>query len=216
MMFCCGASVLALWRSAALASGMPTTSNKQRDNRTRRAGCDQRAMASDHCHQRRHDGGRDGAAEETCEGMDRKGAAHARLIHVGRKDRIIGWMINAVGKSQQHCAGDQPGIAQMQAEHDQREAAHREAHQQDFAGADMIGQIADRRLRQAGCHGEDGQRKAEFDVADAEPYLQKGEQHRQHEYVEMADPMRRRNRGQGAQRFVSLRLLRCGENVDHF
>ena len=86
----------------------------------------------------------------------------------------------------------------MQAEHDQRKAAERKAHQQDLAGADMIGKIADRRLGQAGCDGEDGQRKAEFNVADAELCLEKGEQHRQHEHMEMTDPMGRRNRGQRA------------------
>ena len=56
----------------------------------------------------------------------------------------------------------------MQAEHDQRQAADGEADQQDFSGADMVGEIADRRLRQAGDDAEDGQRKAELDIADAE------------------------------------------------
>ena len=63
----------------------------------------------------------------------------------------------------------------MQAEHDQRKAAERQAHQQDFAGADMVGEIADRRLGQAGYHGEDGQRKAELDIADAELLLSETE-----------------------------------------
>ncbi len=103
----------------------------------------------------------------------------------------------------------------MQAEHDQRKAAQSEAHQQDFAGADMIGKIADRRLRQAGCDGENGQRKAEFNVADAELLLEKGEQHRQYEHLEMTDPVGRRNRDQRAQLFVRLCLLRCGQNVGH-
>ena len=43
-----------------------------------------------------------------------------------------------------------------------------EADQQNLAGADMIGEIAHRGLRQAGDDGKDGQRKAELDVADAE------------------------------------------------
>ena len=124
-------------------------------------------------------------------------------------------MIDAVGEPQQHGAGDQPGIAQMQAEHDQCEAAQRKAHQQDFAGADMVGKIAHRRLGQAGYDGEHGQREAKLDIADAELLLQKGEQHRQHQQMEMADPMGRRNRGQRAQRCVRFRLLRCGQNVDH-
>ena len=97
----------------------------------------------------------------------------------------------------------------MQAEHDQRASAQRQAHQQDFAGADMIGKIADRRLGQAGHDGEHGQRKAELDVADAELLFQKREQHRQHENMEMADPMGRRNRSERARRGVRLRLLRC-------
>ena len=93
-----------------------------------------------------------------------------------------------------------------------------EAHQQHFAGADMVGEIADRRLRQAGDDAEHGQREAKLDIADAELLLQEREQHRQHEQMEMADPMGERNRRQRAQRTVRLScfgLLRCGENVDH-
>lgn len=103
----------------------------------------------------------------------------------------------------------------MQAEHDQGEAAQRQPHQQDLAGADMIGEITDRRLRQAGCDGEHGQREAKLNIADAELLLEKGEQHRQHQHMKMTDPMGRRNRHQRAQLFVRLRLLRCGQNVGH-
>ena len=131
-------------------------------------------MAADRRDQRRHDGGRDRAAEEAGKGVDRKRAAHSRFIHMRRQDRVIGRMIDAVGEPQQHGAGDQPGIAQMQAEHDQRKAADDKADQQDFAGADMVGEIADRRLGQAGDHGEHGQREAELDIADAELRFRKG------------------------------------------
>ncbi len=104
----------------------------------------------------------------------------------------------------------------MQAEHDQREAADGEADQQHLAGADMIGEIADRGLRQPGHHAEHGQRKAKLDIADAELLLQEREQHRQHEQMEMADPMGDRNPRQRAKRAASdFSLLRCGENVDH-
>ena len=103
----------------------------------------------------------------------------------------------------------------MDAEHDQGKAAEGEAHQQDFAGADAIAEIAHRRLGQAGYDGEYRERKAEFDIADAELLFEKGKQHRQHEQMKMADPMRRRNRKQRAQRGVRLRLTRCGQYIDH-
>ena len=103
----------------------------------------------------------------------------------------------------------------MQAEHDQRQAADGEADQQDFSRADMVGEIADRGLRQAGDDAEHGQRKTELDIADAELLLQERKQHRQHEQMEMADPMGDRNRSQRAQRSVRFGLLRCGQNVDH-
>jgi hypothetical protein len=148
-------------------------------------------------------------------GVDRKCAAHARVIHVGRKDRIIGRMIDAVGKPQQNRAGNQPAVTEMQADHDQREAAKRKSHQQDFAGADMVGKIAHWCLCQGGYHGEHGQREAKLEVVDAELFLQKREQHRRHHEMEMADPMGRRNRSQRTQRCVGLGLLRCGHNVDH-
>ena len=104
----------------------------------------------------------------------------------------------------------------MQPEQDQCEAAEGKAHQQDLAGADMIGQIADRRLGQAGDDGKNRQRQTELDIADAEFLLQEGKQHRQHEHMEMTDPMRRRDCSKRPQRTVCLCLLRCGQNVDHF
>ena len=178
-------------------------------------GHDQGAIAAGHRNQRGHDGGRHRAAEEAGKSVDRKCAAHARLIDVGRKDRIIGRMIDAVGEPQQHRAGNQPAVTEMYAEHDQREAAKRQAHQQDLAGADMVGKIAHWCLRQGGYDGEHGQREAKLEVVDAELFFQKGEQHRRHREMEMADPMGRRNRSQRAQRGVRLGLLRCGHNVDH-
>ena len=103
----------------------------------------------------------------------------------------------------------------MQAEHDQRQAADGEADQQDFSRADMVGEIADRGLRQAGDDAEYGQRETELDIADAELFFKERKQHRQHEEMEMADPMGDRNRSERTQRSVRLGLLRCGQNVDH-
>ena len=103
----------------------------------------------------------------------------------------------------------------MQPEQDQREAAEAKPAQQDFARAKMIGEVADRRLRQAGDEAEHGERKAELDIADAELLLQERKQHRQREDMEMAEPVRDRNRRQRAQRAVGFRLSRSGENVDH-
>ncbi len=81
----------------------------------------------------------------------------------------------------------------------------------------MVGEIADRRLGQAGDDGKDGQREAKLDIADAELRFEERKQHRQHEHMEMADPMRRRNRRASVRsEAVGLCLLRCGENVDHF
>ena len=79
----------------------------------------------------------------------------------------------------------------------------------------MIGEIAGRRLRQPGDEAEHGERKAKLDIADAELLLQERKQHRQRENMEMAEPVRDRNRRQRAQRAVGFRLSRSGENVDH-
>jgi hypothetical protein len=91
--------------------------------------------------------------------VNRKRAAHPRFIHMRRQDRIVARVIDAVGKPEQRGADDQRDVAQMQAEHDQRQAADGQADQQDFSRADMVGEIADRRLRQAGDDAEYGQRK---------------------------------------------------------
>src|SRR4051794_12456693 len=104
----------------------------------------------------------------------------------------------------------------MDAEHHQGESAGGKADQQDFASPDAIAEIAHRGLGQAGYEGEYGKYKAEFDIADTELFLEKRKQHRQHEQMKMADPMRRRNRDQRAQRGVRLRLARRGQYIDHF
>jgi hypothetical protein len=79
----------------------------------------------------------------------------------------------------------------------------------------MVDEIAGRRLGQAGHHRQHGERETELDIADAELALEEGEQHRQDQQMEMADPMRDRNPGQRAQRAVRPPSLRCSKNVDH-
>ena len=86
----------------------------------------------------------------------------------------------------------------MQAEQDQRAAAEAETGQQHLSGADVVGEIAYWSLGQAGHQAKHRQRKAELDIADAELLLQERKQHRQHEEVKMAEPMRDRNRRQRA------------------
>ena len=95
----------------------------------------------------------------------------------------------------------------MQPQQDQREAAEAQPDQQHLSRAKMVGEIADRRLRQAGHDAEHGERKAELDIADAELLFQERKQHRQHEEMEMAEPMRDRNRRQRAQRAIALSLV---------
>ena len=103
-----------------------------------------------HGHQRGHDRWRHRAADEAGKGVDRKRAAHPRFVHMRRQDRVIGRVIDAVGEAEQRGADDQRRIAQMHAEPDQRKAAEAKPAQEDFARADVVGEIADRRLRQAG------------------------------------------------------------------
>src|SRR5207253_9221171 len=62
---------------------------------------------------------------------------------------------------------------------------------------------------------ENGECKTELDIADAELLFKERKQHRQHEEMEMADPMGDRNRSERAQRSVRFGVLRCGQNVDH-
>jgi len=101
--------------------------------------------------------GATGAAEKAREGVDREGAAHPRFVHMGGEDRIVGRMIDAVGQPQQDGASDQPGIAQVQAEHDQREAREAKAGQQDLARPDMVDDVAERRLGESRDDREHGQ-----------------------------------------------------------
>ena len=190
------------------------------NERPDRAGHDQRAVPANGGDKRNHDGRRDGAAEKSGEGMDRECAAHARLVHMCGEDGIVGGMVDAVGEAEQRGARDQPGIADVKTEHDQRKTAHAEAADQDIAGTDAVDQITDRRLRKTGNDREHRQRKAEFDKADAELLLQEREQHRQHQQMEMTDPVRDGDHAEGAQRAVrccpvGCRLICGGRNVDH-
>ena len=215
MTLCFGAAAPSCLAIGRARIGNADDDQSQRHHGTDRAGHDQRAETSDRRDERGHDRGRHRAAEEARKGVDRKRTAHPRFIHMRRQDRVIAGVIDAVGEPEQRGADDQRGVAQVHAEHDQRQAADGEPDQQDFSGADMVGEIADRRLRQAGHHAEYGQRKTELDIADAELHLQERKQHRQHEQMEMADPMGDRNRRERAQRGVRLGLLRCGQNIDH-
>jgi hypothetical protein len=195
---------------------MPTPKKKKRHQRAGHARGDHRAVAPDRGHQGRHDGWRHRSAKKSGEGVDRKCAAHPRFVHVRREYRVIGRMINAVGQSQERGAYEQRGIAQMYAECDQRSAAEAKAHQQNLPCTEMVGEITNRGLGQAGTHRRNRQCKAEFDIADIEFLFQEGKQHRQHENMEMAHPMGRRYRAQRAELFVFDGLLRCGQNIGHF
>ena len=205
-MFCFGAWTPAAWPCFAPASGMPRDQEQQRHHDTDRAGRDQRAETADQRDQRGHDRRRDRAAEVAGKGVDRKRASHPRFVHMRRQDRVVGRMVDAVGDAEQHGARDQPGIAQMQAEHDEGEAAQGQAEQQDDARADMVDDVAERRLGQAGDDREHGERKAELDIADAELFLQERKQHRQHQQVEMADPVGDRDQAERAKFAIGLCL----------
>ena len=106
-------------------------------------------------------------------------------------------------------------VAEVQAEQDQREAAEAKTCQEHLARPDVVGEIADRRLGQAGDQAEHRERKTELDIADAERLLEERQQHRQREDVKMAQKMRDRNRRQRAQCAIGLRMLRCSQNVGH-
>jgi hypothetical protein len=148
--------------------GKPDHDQQQRHRKSDATCGDQCARPADAGDQRRHDRRSDRAAEKAGEAVDRKRPAHPRLVHVGGEDRVVGGMIDAIGEAEQRGAADQGSVAEMQAEQDQRTAAQRHAEDQDLSGADAIDQIADRRLGQAGDHGEGGQREAELDIADTE------------------------------------------------
>ena len=100
MMPCRGVFAPAPCRSDGAGVGNTGQHQQQRHQRTNGARHDQRAEAADGRDQRRHDRGRHRAAEEAGKGVDREGAAHPRFVHMGRQDRVIGRMIDAVGETQ--------------------------------------------------------------------------------------------------------------------
>ena len=131
--------------------------------------------------------------------MNREGAPHALLVDAGRKHGVVGGMVDAVGEARNRCCKQHRGIAKGEAEQHECRAAEAEAADQDALGAEAVDQETHRRLRQAGDDAENGDREAELDEADAQLFLEDGEQRRQHHDVEMADEMRGRDGQQHAQ-----------------
>jgi hypothetical protein len=136
-----------------------------------------------------------------------KGAADPRLGDAVGEDRVVGGVIDAVGKAGQDGGDQQPWIGADEGDGEEGEAAEDEAGDQHRTRADAVDQEAGRRLRQAGDDVEGGERQPEIEEADVEPLLEQRQQHRQHHNVEMADEVRRRDRQQ------RLRLAAGGGNA---
>jgi len=147
-------------------------------------------------------------------GVDRERAPHPCLVHMRGEDGVVRRVIDTVGEAEHRRADDQVGIAQVKREQGKGKPAHDKTDQQDEARANPVHQIADRRLRQSGHHRKHGDREAEFDEADAKLLLEERKQHRQHQNIEMADPVRDGDSRQRAQRRVTL-SRKIGNSVDH-
>ena len=146
---------------------------------------------------RQQDCGRDGAAEEAGEGVDREGAADPRLGDAVGEDGIVGGVIDAVGKAGQDRGRQQPWIGGDEGNGEERQPAQDQPGDEHRPRTDAVDEKARRRLRQAGDDVEGGERQPEIEEADVEPLLEQRQQHRQDHDVEMADEVRRRDRQQG-------------------
>ena len=181
--------------------------HEQRDGQTDAPGDDERRLDPAEGGKGQKDGRRDGTAEEAGKGVNREGAADPRLGDAVGEDRIVGGVIDAVGKAGQNGGDQQPWIGGDEGDGEEGEAAEDEAGDQHRPRTDAVDEKAGRRLSQAGDDVEGGERQPEIEEADVEALLEQRQQHRQHHNVEMADEMRRRDRQQ------RLRLAAGGGNA---
>ncbi len=135
----------------------------------------------------------DGRAEKTGEGVDRKGATEPHRRDLRREDRVIGGMKHAPGKPNKAYRDQQRGIGRRQAQGYKGGSADRESKHQHQPRADLVDEKPDRQLSRDRGDAGDGQRKAQFDKADAERHLQEREQGRQNQTLKMLDEVRDRN-----------------------
>jgi hypothetical protein len=110
-----------------------------------------------------------------------------------REDRVIGGMKHAPGKPNKAHRDQQRGIGRRQAQGNKGGSAERESKHQHQPRADLVDEKPDRQLSRDRGDAGDGQRKAQFDKADAERRLQEREQRRQNQTLEMLDEVRGRN-----------------------
>ena len=125
-------------------------------------------------------------------------AQPARLDHRAQ-DGIVGGVVDRVGDAAQRHGAQDPRVERKQPDGDIGRATQDQAADQHAPGAEAINGIAHGRLHQAADDVEQGDRKAEFDKADAETGLQHREERDQHKIVEMADQVRGTDQRQGFQ-----------------
>src|SRR6202023_3513348 len=105
----------------------------------------------------------------------------------------IAGMKHPPGKPNKAHRDQQRGVGRRQAQGDKGGSAERESKHQHQPRADLVDEKPDRQLSRDRGDARDGQRKAQFDKADAERRLQEREQWRQNQTLEMLDEVRGRN-----------------------
>ena len=146
---------------------------------------------------RQEDRRSDGAAEEAGKGVDRERATDPGLGDAVGEDRVVGRVIDAVGKAGHDGRKPEPLVGGDEPDREDGQPAEDEPGDEHRSRADAVDEEARRRLGQAGDDVEGGERQPEIEEADVEPLLEQRQHHRQDHDVEMADQVRRRHRQQG-------------------
>ena len=150
---------------------------------------------------------RKGGARIARERVDGERTAHPVFIDAGRKQRVIGRMVDAVGEAGEAHRNQQPAVAREQTQRKETAAAEDQPERQHLAGAEAVDCESQRRLHQGRDDVENAERKAQLDEAHPHLVRQDRQQRRQGHDVQMADQVGAGNLGQeGNSREVHLVL----------
>ena len=123
------------------------------------------------------------------EDVDAEGAALALRAHLGRHDRVIGRVEDGNPDAGDQGDRHQPPVAREQGDQRQRRGLQDQPGEQHRPRADPVDQDAGRELGDAGGDRQHREEQAEIGPAHREIPLDQGKQRRQHQHVEMAEPV---------------------------
>ena len=141
--------------------------------------------------------------------MKRERAAEPLARNVRGQDRIVGRVIDGVGKSRDDDAGEHPCVGREETDGADGGRLEDEAGRQHGAAADAVDEKTDRRLAEAGGDVENRHQETERGVAESQLIVQQREEGRQRHVIDVRQAVR------GAHKPDHARVAPQGQNGCH-